>query len=167
MAWAFLFCFFNLFIHFNWRQLLDNIFGGFCHTPTCISHGCTCVHHPKSPSHLPPHRIPLGWSQSTGFECPVSCIKLGLVIYFTLGNIHVSVLFCQMWESVWRKGNPLTLLVGQQIIIAAMENSVETPQKMAWALKGHRAGSWFWHSSQSFQNSQVEHSIWITLWVAF
>ena len=30
-------------------------------------------------------------SQFTGFECPVSCIKLGLVIYFTYGNIHVSI----------------------------------------------------------------------------
>ena len=27
--------------------------------------------------------------------------------------------------SVWRKGNPLTLLVGMQTVIAAMENSVE------------------------------------------
>ena len=35
-------------------------------------------------------------SQCTGFECPVSCIKLGLVIYFTYGNIHVSILFSQI-----------------------------------------------------------------------
>ena len=25
-------------------------------------------------------------SQGTGFECPVSCIELGMVIYFTLGG---------------------------------------------------------------------------------
>ena len=30
-----------------------------------------------------------------------------------------------MLERVWRKGNPLTLLVGMQIGTAAMENSVE------------------------------------------
>ena len=36
------------------------IFGGFCHTLTWISHGCTCVPHPKPTSHLPPHPIPLG-----------------------------------------------------------------------------------------------------------
>ena len=30
---------------------------------------------------------------------------------------------------MWRKGNPLTLLVGMQTGIAAMENSVEIPQK--------------------------------------
>ena len=45
---------------------------------------------PPSPSH------PSGLSQCTGFECPVSCIELGLVIYFTYGNIHVSVLFFQI-----------------------------------------------------------------------
>ena len=29
-------------------------------------------------------------------ECPVSCIELGLVIYFTYDNIHVSMLFSQI-----------------------------------------------------------------------
>ena len=32
----------------------------FCHTSTCIRHGCTRVPHPEPPSHLPPHTIPLG-----------------------------------------------------------------------------------------------------------
>ena len=35
-----------------------------------------------------------------------------------------------MLERVWRKGNPLTLLVGMQNSTATMENSVEIPQKM-------------------------------------
>ena len=39
---------------------------------------------------------PSGPCQCTGFECSVSCIKLGLVIYFTYGNIHVSMLFSQI-----------------------------------------------------------------------
>ena len=34
-----------------------------------------------------------------------------------------------MLERVWRKGNPLTLLVGMQPSTATMENSVETPLK--------------------------------------
>ena len=38
----------------------------------------------------PPH--PSGSSQCTGFECPVSCVELGLVIYFTYGSIHISLL---------------------------------------------------------------------------
>ena len=32
----------------------------FCHTSTCICHGCTRVPNPELPSHLPPHPIPLG-----------------------------------------------------------------------------------------------------------
>ena len=39
---------------------------------------------------LPPSQpYPSGLSQSTGFECPVTCIELALVIYFTYGDIHV------------------------------------------------------------------------------
>ena len=34
-----------------------------------------------------------------------------------------------MLERVWRKGDPLTLLVGMQTSTAAMENSVEIPLK--------------------------------------
>ena len=34
-----------------------------------------------------------------------------------------------MLERVWRKGNPLTLLVGMQTSTAAMENSVEISEK--------------------------------------
>ena len=46
------------------------------------------------PTSLP---IPSLWVvPCTGFECPVSCIELGLVIYFTYGNIHVSMLFSQI-----------------------------------------------------------------------
>ena len=45
---------------------------------------------PASPYH--PSRL----SQCTGFECPVLCMKFVLVIYFTYGNIHISVLFSQI-----------------------------------------------------------------------
>ena len=44
---------------------------------------------PPSPSH--PSRL----SKCTGFECPVSCIKLGLETYFTYDDIHVSMVFSQ------------------------------------------------------------------------
>ena len=47
-----------------WRLLFFNFFFTilywFCHTSTCIRHGCTSVPHPDPPSHLPPHTIPLG-----------------------------------------------------------------------------------------------------------
>ena len=45
---------------------------------------------PLSPSH------PSGSSQCPGPEHPVSCIKPGMAICFTYGNIHVSVLFSQL-----------------------------------------------------------------------
>ena len=44
---------------------------------------------PPSPSH------PSGSSQWTSPECLVSCVEPGLVICFTYGNIHVSMLFSQ------------------------------------------------------------------------
>ena len=34
-----------------------------------------------------------------------------------------------MLERVWRKGNPITQLVGMQIGATAMENGMEIPQK--------------------------------------
>ena len=43
---------------------------------------------------LPPH--PSGFAQRTGFACPVSCIELGLVIYFTYDNRRVSLLCSQI-----------------------------------------------------------------------
>ena len=47
-------------IYFNWRLITLQYCGGFCHTFSWISHGCTCVPHPDPPSHLPPHPIPQG-----------------------------------------------------------------------------------------------------------
>ena len=49
------------------------------------------VHVSPPPSSSHPSEL----SQCTGFECPVSCIELELVIYFTYGNMHVSLLFSQ------------------------------------------------------------------------
>ena len=57
------------------------------------AHVSPCPKPPTSPP-SPPH--PSGWSQGTSFECPVSCIELGLVICFTYDNIHVSMLFSQI-----------------------------------------------------------------------
>ena len=50
----------NLFIYFNWRLITLQYCSGFCHTLTQISHRCTCVPHPETPSHLLPHPIPQG-----------------------------------------------------------------------------------------------------------
>ena len=84
-------CFFVCF-NFNWRLITLRYCGGFCHTSTWINHGCTCVPHPDPPS----ASHPSGSSQCTSPEHPVSCIKPGLAICFTYGNIHVSALFSQI-----------------------------------------------------------------------
>ena len=53
---------------------------------------------PPSWTLLPPASSPCpsGLSQSNDFGCPASFIELALVIYFTYGNAHVSVLFSQI-----------------------------------------------------------------------
>ena len=47
------------------------------------------------------------------------------------------IIFKNETEKLWRKGNPLTLLVGMQTSTATMENSVEIPLKM-----GNRTALW-------------------------
>ena len=84
------------FIYFNWKIITFQYGDSFCHISSWISHRYTCV--PPSwtplPPPSPPH--PSGLLQSTIFGCPASCIDLALVIYFTYGNIHVSMLFSQI-----------------------------------------------------------------------
>ena len=81
--------FFFPFIFISWRLITLQYCGGFCHTLTWISHGFTCVPHPDAPSStwslwvFPVHQA----------RALVSCIQPGLVICFTVDNIHVSMLF--------------------------------------------------------------------------
>ena len=65
----------------------------FCHTLKWNSHGFTCIPHPDPPP-------PTSLSTRSLWVFPVhqvwalvSCIQPGLVICFTLDNIHVSTLF--------------------------------------------------------------------------
>ena len=51
---------------------------------------------PELASHLLHHSIPLGCPSAPALSALVSCTKLGLVIYLTYGNIHVSTLFSQI-----------------------------------------------------------------------
>ena len=86
--------FFFPFIFISWRLITLQYCSGFCHTLTWISHGFTCI----------PIPIPIPTSLSTQSlwvfpvhqaQALVSCIHPGLVICFTLDNIHVSMLFSQ------------------------------------------------------------------------
>ena len=78
---------------FNWKIIVWQYCVGFCHAATWITHRYACV-----PSFLnllptPIHRSRL--SQSTGFELPASHRKFPLAVYFTHGNVHVSMLLSQ------------------------------------------------------------------------
>ena len=75
------------FIYLNWRIITLQYCVGFCHTSTWIGHRDLCA--PPSWTHLPCPRALTG--------CPASCIKLAPVIYFTYGNIHLSMLFCHIF----------------------------------------------------------------------
>ena len=68
----------------------------------------TPLSHPSPP-------YPSALSQSTGFGCPSSCIKLVLVIYFTYGNVHVSVLLMivQWWLLSLSPLSPLASHLGK------------------------------------------------------
>ena len=71
-------------MYFNWRLITLQYCGGFAiywHESATDVHVSPCVHPP---------------TVYTGFECPVSCSELELVIYFTYGNTHVSMLFSQI-----------------------------------------------------------------------
>ena len=88
-----LFLFFP-FISTSCRPITLQYCSGFCRTLTRISHGFTCIPNPDPPLTslstrslwvFPGHQV----------RVFVSCIKPGLVICFTLDNIHVSMLFSQ------------------------------------------------------------------------
>ena len=80
------------FIFIRWRLITLQYRTGFCHTLTRINHGFNVF-----PIPIPP---PTSLSTRSLWDFPVhqvralaSCIQPGLVIYFTLDNIHVSMLF--------------------------------------------------------------------------
>ena len=83
-----LFFFFSFFF-ISWRLITLQYCNGFCHTLTWISHGVTCIPHPDtslSTRFLWVFPVHQAWAL-------VLCIPPGLVICFTIDNIHVLMLF--------------------------------------------------------------------------
>ena len=81
--------------YFNWRVITLQYCGGFCHTVTWISHGCTCVPHRDPPSHLPPHPIPQGHPSAPALSTLPHASNLD---WRSISHmiIHVSALFSQI-----------------------------------------------------------------------
>ena len=80
-------------IYFNWRiitlQYCD------CFLPNISMNQSWVYMCPpvlNSPCHLPPHPIPLGCPRAPA----LGALLHALVVYFTYGNIHVSMLFSQI-----------------------------------------------------------------------
>ena len=84
------------FFYFNWRLITLQYCGGFCHTFTWISHGCTCVPHPDPSSHLPPHPIPQSHPSAPALSTLSHASKLDWRSVSHMLNIHVSMLFSQI-----------------------------------------------------------------------
>ena len=84
--------FLKFFFIFNWRITALQYCVGFA----INQHESTIGIHMSPPSWTclpsPPTSHPSRLSQNTGFELPVSYSKLLLLIYFTYGNVYISVL---------------------------------------------------------------------------
>ena len=86
-----LLCHRQILYHLSYREVC-----GFCHTLTWISHGCTCVPCSRTPSHLPPHPMPLSCPSapalSTMFHARnFNCWSISyMVIYMFQCYIHKS-----------------------------------------------------------------------------
>ena len=52
--------------------------------------------YPESPSHDPPHPIPLGCRTAQALSALLQETELTLIIYFTYGNVYVAMLFSQI-----------------------------------------------------------------------
>ena len=90
------FFFFNLFIYFNWRLITLQYCGGFCHTLTWISHGCTCVSHPGPPSHLPHHSIPQGCPSTSVLS---SVFHASTLDWWSISHMVIYVFQCHSLKS--------------------------------------------------------------------
>ena len=80
-----------------WWAAVHGVAGGrtwlkWCSSSSSSMHACPLLDPLPPPSLLHPS----GLLPDHGFMCPASCIKLGLPIYFTYGNVHVSMLFSQI-----------------------------------------------------------------------
>ena len=101
------FYFFKL-IYFNWR-LFTLQYCGFCHTSTCISHGCTRVPPSWPPFHLPPHPIPLGCPRALVF----SALLLALNLHWS-SILRMVIYMFQCYSTIFLLLCPYTVLMDME-----------------------------------------------------
>jgi len=82
--------------YFNWRLITLQYCGGFCHTFTWISHGCTCVPHPDSPSHLPPHPNPQDHPSAPALSTLSHALNLG---WWSIWHMIIYMFQCYSFKS--------------------------------------------------------------------
>ena len=96
--WFFFYLFFNFFLLF---LFYFTILYWFCHTSTCIRHGCTHVPHPEPPSLILPHTIPLGHPSAPAPAPSISSLKrsfVSLQIYNLYFGITVQI-WCSLLDA--------------------------------------------------------------------
>ena len=92
----------KLSIYFNWRLITLQYCIGFWYTLTWISHKCTGVPQPRTPSHLPPHPIPQGCPSAltlsalfhaSNLDWPsISCMVIYMFQCYSLKSSHPRLL---------------------------------------------------------------------------
>ena len=85
---------FFVFIYFNWRQITLQYCGGFCHSLTWISHGCTCILHPEPPFHLPPHPISQGHASALAFHALFHASNLVHETWWSVSHVVIYMFQC-------------------------------------------------------------------------
>ena len=89
------FSFFKL-INFNWKIIALQYCDAFVIHQHESATGTRVSTHPELPFHLPPHLIPLGCPRAPALGALLHALQLALAIYFTYGNVHVSITFSQI-----------------------------------------------------------------------
>ena len=81
---------------FKWRLITLQHCGGFCHTWSWISHGCTNVPSPEPPSHHPPHPIPLGCLRAPALRALLHASNL---LWPSISHMVIYMLQCYFLKS--------------------------------------------------------------------
>ena len=87
--------FFFLFIWFDWRIITLQYCAGFLHSSASTGHRRICVPPPEHPFHLSPHSVHPSCARALSFGALLRH-QFALVMCFTYGHVHVSMLFSQI-----------------------------------------------------------------------